>query len=495
MLFQSREFIFLFLPIVLSVFIFLRNKGQLQLLLTWTLAASLFYYAYWYPPFLLLFSISIVGNFFIGKILSKNRSKTILALGICANFSALFYYKYTGFIVSVFQEIFPNLYAPEIILPIGISFFTFQQIAYLVDVYQGKVYDAHFVTYALFVSFFPHLIAGPLVHHQEMMPQFENALKKRKLSEDLAVGFTIFAIGVFKKTFIADSIGRYVDEFFGHIALYPQYQPDSLESWAAAITFGLQIYFDFSGYSDMAVGLSRLFGVVLPVNFWSPYRSPNIIAFWRRWHITLSRVLRDYLYLPLGGNRNGVFLRYLNLMIVMLIGGLWHGASWKFLLWGGMHGLFLIINHFWNWLKIKLKFQFESQILLIIGTVLTYLAVNIAWVPFRASSLETTMRIYNGMFGFFTKLEPSNVYYYSNYQLAWIVILLSWVFFLPNTQIWMSRYGPVLDIYRQFKPGQEQEEKWWKWEPNIKWAIYVGLLFFIGLCSIRDSEAFIYFQF
>src|SRR6185436_7232213 len=276
----------------------------------------------------------------------------------------------------------------HIVLPLGISFFTFTQIAYLVDVYREPArYDA--ARYALFVTYYPHLIAGPILHHREMMPQFGNPTAFRCDSANLAAGLTIFAIGLFKKVMLADSIAAYVAPVFDNAA--GGYAPTLLEAWGAVLAYGLQLYFDFSGYSDMAIGLSKMLGVKLPLNFDSPYKAASIIEFWRCWHMTLSRFLRNYVYIPLGGNRSGKARRYLNLMITMLLGGLCNVTKWTFVLWGGLHGTYLIVNYAWRGFKQRMGWRGTGRLATFGATALTFLAVVVGWVLFRAASFFSAM--------------------------------------------------------------------------------------------------------
>ncbi|HET7832180.1 MAG TPA: MBOAT family O-acyltransferase, partial [Gallionella sp.] len=358
MLFNSYVFIFLFLPVVMLGFFQLARISH-AFAAGWLALASLLFYGYWNPAYVGLLLASIIGNYAFGLRIAKlnirseeqvGHRKLLLAIAVLSNLLLLGYYKYANFFATSVNSIAgTHCSLGEIILPLGISFFTFTQIAFLVDTYQGKVKEYNFIHYVLFVTYFPHLIAGPVLHHKEMMPQFAHASTYRFNYENIAVGLTIFLIGLFKKVVIADGIAYYVPTVFDAPAL--GIHLTFVEAWGGALCFALQLYFDFSGYSDMAIGLSRMFGVTLPLNFHSPYQAVNIIDFWRRWHMTLSRFLRDYLYSPLGGNRRGKVRRYLNLWLVMLLGGLWHGAGWTFVIWGGLHGIYLVITHAWQSLR------------------------------------------------------------------------------------------------------------------------------------------------
>ena len=321
-------------------------------------------------------------------------------MAIAVNIAFLAYFKYTNFILLTYSTVSRADFRPAaILLPLGISFITFIQIAFLVDVYRRRTDDLGLAKYALFVSYFPHLIAGPIIHHKEVMSQFTNERIRGVSQADVAIGISLIVIGLFKKVVMADTLA-------GHAALgfrlAGEGQPISFfDAWGASLAFTFQIYFDFSGYSDIAIGLSRLFGIKLPINFNSPYKAGSIIEFWRRWHITLSRFLRDYLYIPLGGNRGGVFRRYLNLFLVMLIGGLWHGASWLFVVWGGLHGIYLIINHAFRHVM-QLPGIVRSglpRILVPLSSLLVFPAVVFAWVFFRAPTWDGAMVMLRAMAG------------------------------------------------------------------------------------------------
>ena len=385
MLFNSIPFIYLFLPIaIISFTLAHRFFGAIHAQIV-ILIASAFFYAYWSFPYLVLLVAGIFFNFWLGKMLSESQSKLLLLAGITVNLAVLAYFKYANFFISnldsVFQTSVPTLH---IILPIGISFFIFQKIAYLVDCYQGQVNDHNLLRFALFVLFFPQLIAGPIVHHAEVTPQ----LRKSSLlpsPEYISTGLFLFFIGLFKKVVVADSIASYVDAPFAHASTL-----QFLEAWTAVVGYSLQIYFDFSAYSEMAMGLGLMFGIQLPINFNSPYKAANITEFWRRWHITLGRFLRQYLYIPLGGNRHGHFRSSVAAIMVMFLGGLWHGAGWTFVLWGLLHGLFLAIHKTWSRYR-----QLPHNA----GVALTFFVVLFSWVLFRANSVTDAISIWKTMLG------------------------------------------------------------------------------------------------
>ena len=472
--------------------------------------ASLFFYGAWRPIYLLLLVASIAVNFGLGlRMEDPLRRRTIGAFGVALNLGVLCYFKYTNFIFDSLNTL-SGVPLPffNIILPLGISFFTFQQIAYLVDVMRGAKVERDIVSYTLFVSFFPHLIAGPLVHHAEMIPQFKRGRTGR--SAVLAArGLAIFAAGLFKKVVIADNLAQFVSPVFAHLDAGGGVTTPW--AWLATLAYSLQIYFDFSGYSDMAIGLALLFGIRLPVNFRSPYQAISIIEFWRRWHITLSRFLRDYLYIPLGGNRLGEQRRYINLLVTMLLGGLWHGAGWNFLVWGGLHGIYLSINHLWRgWrggdahaAKALVSKGSASKELASKGLswAITFFAVVVAWVFFRARTADGAWQMLGGLFGF----EAGSSAYASSGILRLIdlpilvgeerllliggcavALALAVALCLPNV--------PRLFGYREYRRAPEQAALL-RWRPNAAWALVSALALAISLFGMWQRLEFLYFQF
>src|SRR5260221_2268428 len=385
MLFNSYTLLFQFLPATVLAFAAARRHSPRAGIMVLA-GASLFFYGAWRPVYLLLLVASIAVNFTLGlRMEDPLRRRATGSLGVALNLAVLCYFKYTNFI---FDSLNVLTGAPlpfvNIILPLGISFFTFQQIAYLVDVMRGARVERDIVSYTLFVSFFPDVIAGQLVQHAEMIVKFKRGRNGR--SAVLAAwGLAIFAAGLFKKVVIADNLAQFVSPVFAHLDAGGGVTTPW--AWLATLAYTLQIYFDFSGYSDMAIGLALLFGVRLPVNFHSPYQATSIIVYWRRWHVTLSRFLRDYLYIPLGGNRRGAARRYLNLGTVMLLGGLWHGANWTFVLWGGAHGVMLAVNHAWRALPLSRSFALKTALAQAIAVLVTFTAVTLAGVLFRSETL------------------------------------------------------------------------------------------------------------
>jgi alginate O-acetyltransferase complex protein AlgI len=384
MLFNSPEFVLGFLPVALGGFFLAGRLGGPRWALRWLIAASLFFYGWWNPKFVLLLGGSILVNHWIAERIRRRASRRWLVAGIAANLAVLGWFKYANFFIhGVLRLHTPEL---QIFLPLAISFFTFQQVMFLVESYRGIRVEAGLLPYAAFVAFFPHLIAGPIVRPREIMPQLLAADLAVPRAEHIAEGMTIFLLGLAKKVVLADTFAHYADIGFAAAA---QGAPISfVEAWYAAAAYALQIYFDFSGYSDMAIGLARMLNVRFPLNFVSPYKAADIADFWRRWHITLSGFLRDHLYIPLGGNRCGEARRDINLMVTMLLGGLWHGAAWNFVLWGGLHGCYLLAHRRFRWRMPALA-----------GRALTLLAVVIAWVPFRANNLDATLAMLRGMAG------------------------------------------------------------------------------------------------
>ena len=512
MLFNSFSFLIFFLPTVTLVFFWIGKRNEL-LAATWLGAASLFFYAWWDYRYLPLLLTSIICNYLFGwrTSESKTKKKQWLSIGIICNLALLAYYKYAFFFVTSFNEISGySLSISQIALPIGISFFTFTQIAFLVDTYQGKVKEYRFIHYLLFVTYFPHLIAGPVLHHKEMMPQFSDNRNYQLSWLNLAVGFSIFIIGLAKKVLIADNIAPYANDLFNQ----PN-SPSFFIAWGGLFAYTFQLYFDFSGYSDMAIGLSRIFGVKLPLNFNSPYKSINIIDFWRRWHMTLSRFLRDYLYIPLGGNRHGTARRHINLMITMILGGLWHGAGWPFIIWGALHGIYLIINHAWLSLTKKVEFQLDSQTCKITARSITFIAVCFSWVFFRAADLNTAHQIFNGLLGGFgfgipnaigirlgylkTLLDQMGIEFYlgggSRFveSWSWITIAALITFLLPNTQEIMRKFDPALDFYSNQQAIFIINNK--TWSPSKGCAFTLGIIATLCLLSLNKPSEFLYFQF
>ena len=390
MLFNSYEFIFLFLPITLIVYFTLNRFGKYKLAKGWLVIASLYFYSYFHKSYLILIMASIGVNYLVGNRLSDSKSiierKIFLILGVLFNVIGLGYFKYYDFFVSNINIVFKtNLPLLHILLPLGISFFTFQQLSFVVDSYYKKHLKYDFLSYCLFVTFFPQLIAGPIVLPTEMLPQFESEENKRVNWENMNRGLYVFSIGLAKKVIIADTISNFANAGFDMMESL-----NIVEAWLTSVSYTLQLYFDFSGYCDMAMGIALMFNIVLPINFNSPYKSTNIQEFWKRWHMTLGRFLTNYLYIPLGGNRKGELKTLRNLFIVFLVSGIWHGAGWNFIIWGMLHGICILVHRIWKNSGRKLnKF---------VGWFITMNLVNIFWVFFRATNLHNAIKVIRGMF-------------------------------------------------------------------------------------------------
>lgn len=514
MLFNSFEFCFIFLPIVFAIFLILGRMGYGLLACSWLSLGSIFFYGYWAPEYLVLLLMSIALNYAFGAAIlkcctlqSKTAGKRWMVLAISLNLSALAYFKYANFFVNNLNLVLGSEFEfARVVLPIGISFFTFTQIAYLVDTYQGKVRETNPIHYILFVTYFPHLIAGPILHHAEMMPQFRKQTTFLFSRANFLSGLLVFLIGLFKKVILADGIQPYVSPVFDAPILQTL---TFLEAWGGALAYTLQLYFDFSGYSDMAIGLSRMFNIELPLNFNSPYKARNISEFWRRWHMTLSRFLRDYLYVPLGGNRCSKSRRYFNLMLTMLLGGLWHGAGWAFVIWGGLHGIYLACNHAWQlfYTKFVRKHPVPEWVLTTGSIMLTFLCTVVAWVFFRAKDFEHAVRVVIAMgdirrislpadstiTNWILNIAPdisiaSLAAFGGDRQIVWSVILLAAIWGLPNTQQISARFQSVSWSRLRITKG-----------PEICWFT-IGVAFFwilliLVINETRGVSEFIYFNF
>lgn len=472
MLFNSIEFLFVFLPVTFIVYFALNKARLINLATGWLVVASLFFYSYWKIDYLPLILISMVFNYTVGYTLShkstlKLNRKAILGFGVIGNISLLCYFKYFDFLINninlVLHSGFDTL---KIALPLGISFFTFTQIAYLVDAYKKEVREYDFLNYALFVTFFPHLIAGPILHHSEMMPQFADIKKKVINHKYISMGLFLIALGLFKKVMIADYLSPFVKQMFDVVPSLTFF-----EAWVASLAYTFQLYFDFSGYCDMAIGIAFLFNIKLPINFNSPYKAANIQDFWRRWHMTLSRFLRNYIYIPLGGNRFGSLVTYRNLFLTFLIGGIWHGANWTFIIWGMMHGFATCIHRLWRELNININHK--------IAVAITFVFINFTWVFFRAPSLHKALDIIKSMFGLngFAPVEINKMRFaFENGSIKISLILLSaciiLTFLFKNSNHWAEK----------FKPTKVHQ-------------IITIILLLVSILSINKVSEFLYFQF
>jgi alginate O-acetyltransferase complex protein AlgI len=540
MLFNSYIFIFGFLPVVLAGFYALGARRR-EWSLIWLTAASLLFYAWWRPLNVLLIAPSILINFGLSRVLEHTREKrprfarATLAVGITFNLCFLGYFKYLTFGQQAMNDLFGTGFVlTQVILPLGVSFITFQKIAFLVDVHAGRVTNFSFREYALFVLFFPQLIAGPIVHYREMMPQFQ-AAPCRFDAENMSVGLSLFFFGLAKKLILADPIGRVVGPLYDRAAAgVPQ---SMTEAWIAALGFTLQIYLDFSGYCDMALGLARFFGIKLPVNFNSPLQAKSVIDFWSRWHVTLTRFLTAYLYMPmtlamsrrrvangkpvLGARDMGasafVSLLAIPTMLTMLVSGIWHGAGYTFILWGLLHGVLLCINHGWRLIRPSLWRDTASyrRRMAPIAFLLTFLSVVFAMVLFRAPSVSSAVILWKGMIGSYgatlpqavlSRLGPiGSLLQTLGVQPAWssgslllaatirIAALLFIALALPNTQELLAAYEPALGV----KPSKvaNRLRNWTAWQPTQTWAVGLACVALAGLLSLGGIHEFIYWQF
>lgn len=488
MLFNSLPFIFLFLPIALALFYAIARADH-GFAAGFLALASLFFYGWWDIRYVSLLTASVCVNFMLSEAIVRNHSRsrtarTIMIVAVAGNLALLGYYKYTDFFTANLNVLAGAEWTMrKIVLPLGISFFTFTQIAFLVDTYRDIARERKFIHYLLFITYFPHLIAGPILHHAEMMPQFADPKPYRFTPERLAVGISLFIVGLAKKTICADGISPVAQTVFGaarHGSL------DLPHAWYGALAYTMQIYFDFSAYTDMALGISIMFGIYLPLNFNSPYKAASIVEFWRRWHMTLSRFLRDYLYIPLGGSRRSRSRRYVNLMITMVLGGLWHGAAWTYVIWGALHGLYLVINHGWTRLS---GGKPAGRVSRMAGVLVTFLSVVIAWVFFRAADFASAIAMLKAMAGLDGLHSPAAPYV-SNMQIACIPLLLGICWFVPNAYEMLGRFSPALQNPASAKP-------WLSWRPNAWCAMGLGALGALSLSQILSGapSEFIYFQF
>ncbi len=458
----------MFLPAVFFVYFFLNKQKLTAASQLFLVISSLLFYSWWNISYLPLLLLSIFFNFNIAILLNKNNrqlkitsKKRLLGLAIITNLSLLIYYKYLGFFIENFNFAFSTHIPPtNLLLPLAISFFTFQQIAYLVDSYRGEVIEHNFLSYAIFVTFFPQLIAGPIVHHKEMMPQFKTIRNKIICNKNILLGLLIFSIGLFKKVILADTFSIWANTGFDQSNLLNFY-----EAWGTSLSFTFQLYFDFSGYSDMAIGLALLFNIKLPINFNSPYKSLNIKDFWKRWHMTLSRFLKEYVYIPLGGSRCKTYHTYTNILITFILGGIWHGAGWTFIAWGALHGIALVIYNLWNQYGIKLN--------AILAWCITFNFVNIAWVFFRAKEFSDALVVLKGMFGFSQMGELGSLLAFSKDPVDIILLFI----IIPIILKSKNSYQIIQD------------------KPGLPIILLSAICFSFSLASMNKISEFLYFNF
>lgn len=486
MLFNSYIFIFLFLPIALAGYFGLNYLKLYRASNLFLIGMSLWFYGYFNRKYLLLICGSIVANFFISKIMAfqekKKRKKLLLVLGICINIAIIFYYKYYDFFIQNVNAVFGKSFElKNIVLPLGISFFTFQQISYIVDSYRGETRDYRFDEYALFVTFFPQLIAGPIVLHSEMIPQFRNLDSRRIIPKNFAKGMYIFAFGLFKKVLIADTFGKAVALGFGTVETL-----SSMEGFLVSLSYTFQLFFDFSGYCDMALGIGNMFNVELPANFNSPYKATSIVEFWERWHMSLTRFLRTYIYIPLGGNRRGRIRTYLNVMTVYLVSGIWHGANWTFILWGLLHGFLSCLNRLFrkSWEKLGE----------ITKWAVTFMTVNTLWVLFRAENISAAILFMEKMY----RLSDFSIReeLYSCFRLPEFSIFEEKVGILnylssqiTGFHLWMFILGAFFAVLN-LKNSKEIDFK-----PSVAKSLLTVVFMLWSVVSLAGISTFLYFDF
>jgi D-alanyl-lipoteichoic acid acyltransferase DltB (MBOAT superfamily) len=505
MLFNSFEFLFLFLPGVLAAYYLTRRHIAHYAALALLAVASFFFYAWWdlsrapwheltgwnwesvgqtlwFIRHVLLLLGSVVVNHIFARLMRRYSTQPFLALGIIFNLSLLGFFKYVDFLIGNVNAVTgADFELLDLGLPLAISFFSFQQISYLVDVARGRTHPGQFFSHALFVSFFPHIVAGPLIQHHQIAAQFADTERKDDIWDNLGVGLSIFAVGLAKKILIAENIAPFANSYFAMaesgdtLGLIP--------AWIGATAYAVQIFFDFSGYSDMALGLARCLGFRLPVNFNGPYKSASVVEFWRRWHITLSHFLRDMLYIPLGGNRKGETRRSINLMATMLLGGLWHGAAWTFVIWGGLHGLGLTVNHYWAKWGPKGWFDGRRRI---IAVGLTFAFVVICWVFFRATSWDAAFAMLAGMFGLNGLGDIGD-----GEALLWIIVAMTIAWRLPDTP---ELFADHIDD-QTMKDAQIEPKPGLRWKFSRRWAAFAAILLFLAILNAWKTSEFLYYQF
>lgn len=463
MLFNSYGFIFAFLPVTFLVYFILCRFRWFTGSTVWLVLCSLFFYGWWNVIYVPLILFSMIVNYRMGALLVKENPithrKKILTVGIVFNLLLLGFFKYSDFFIANVNTLFSaDVPFLHLVLPLAISFFTFQQIAYLVDAYRNETKEVEILNYCLFVTFFPQLIAGPIVHHKEMMPQFASLRKKSIRYKNISLGIFIFTIGLFKKVMVADTFAVWATEGFDHTAVLTCF-----EAWLASLSYTFQLYFDFSGYTDMAIGAALLFNIRLPINFNSPYKALNIQDFWRRWHITLTRFMFSYVYIPLGGNRLGKARTYINVLLVFAVSGLWHGAGWTFIFWGLLHGVAAVIHRLWQKLHIRMnKF---------LAWFLTFNFVNIAWIFFRAQEWDDAIKVLKGMF-FMNEFPAYGTEVIGAKAFFAVLICLFAVVYAHNSM-------QLLDNFR----------------PSKKMALFWAALITILVFSLNQMSEFLYFNF
>lgn len=460
MLFNSYEFLLLFLPITFFVYFYLNSKKQIVISKIFLVLASLFFYSWWNPIYLPLILASMIFNFFVGQKLNKKSTKNMLIFGIVGNVGLLGYFKYTDFFIENFNWAFnKDVELLHLALPIAISYFTFQQIAFLVDSYRGETKEYNFLNYALFITFFPQLLMGPIIHHKDMIPQFQTKWKSLIKWENVALGLFIFAIGLAKKTLIGDPLTDYAQYAFNNAQ-----KLSMIEAWYASTSYVLSYYFDLSGYADMAIGIGKMFNIDIPKNFNSPYKARNFADYWKRWHITLSKFLGDYIYKSLGGNKTIIWIMYLNIMITFFVSGFWHGAGWNFVVWGLLNGIFVVMAHMMKKANLQMNYYLAWS-LMFFGLILTR-------ILFVANDFNDAWYVTLTLFDI-SNLRFTNLFYTDIYlQSFYIILALFLALGCKNS----------MEISQNFKP-------------NFKYIFYTIILLTASLFTFSDAKEFLYFQF
>jgi D-alanyl-lipoteichoic acid acyltransferase DltB (MBOAT superfamily) len=460
MLFNSYEFIFLFLPILFFGYFFLTSKRLIIASKVWLVLGSLFFYSWWNPIYLPLILGSMTFNYLVGKSLGHKVTKPMLILGIVGNVALLGYFKYADFFIENYNWVLgadANLL--HLALPLAISYFTFQQIAFLVDSYRGETKEYNFLNYSMFITFFPQLLMGPIMHHKEIIPQFQERWKLVIRWENVSLGLFIFAIGLAKKTLLGDPLTDYAQNAFDHAQ-----DLSMIEAWYAAVSYVLSYYFDLSGYADMAIGIGKMFNINIPLNFNSPYKARNFAEYWQRWHMTLSRFLSDYVYKSLGGNKRVAWVMYLNIMITFFVSGFWHGAGWTFVVWGLLNGIFVVMAHMMRKAKFEMNFY--------IAWGLMFLGVIITRVLFVSDNFSDAWYVTYTMFDIsnlrFTHMPYADKWFQTPYIIVGLILAL----FFKNS----------IEISKDFKP-------------NSIYLSYTVILLTASLFTFSKAKEFLYFQF
>jgi alginate O-acetyltransferase complex protein AlgI len=469
MLFHSYGFIFIFLPVSFFVYFYLNHKKLTEVAKGWVVFASLFFYGWWNITYLPLILVSILCNYTITNLMKRRDNelrkvyvskKVLLIIGLALNIGLLAYFKYMDFFISNTNNLIgTDIELLYLALPLAISFFTLQQIAFLIDSYEDLINEKSLLDYMLFVTFFPQLIAGPIVHHKEIIPQFKTVKNKVKNYRNIGIGLFVFSIGLFKKIVIADNFATVTTPGFdAGVAL------NLIDGWVTSLSYTFQLYFDFSGYADMAIGAALLFNIRIPQNFNSPYKATGMVDFWKRWHITLTNFITTYIYTPIIRSFDSLTFHkaMAATIIAFLIAGLWHGASWMFVIFGGLNGAGIVINHYWKKTKLKMN--------KILAWIITFNFVNITFVFFRAKDLDSAERIILSMVGYGENLSQNS--YESYLYLSAIVLAIIFVVFLKNTH----------ELVNNFKF-------------SYLYLLYTAMILTISLGVSSDTSEFLYFNF